>query len=687
MRISICRPSWQLTLEAVEDGVSVVSGRFGGVSLAPSPLFTLVWRDLTSGLTSQLDSRAGFERVVLREDGGDLSVSLTVPGTDGKLTVSLCGAVDLSGISWRVKVTNDCQTASVMSVGYPSMAVVREDGLSVFVPEESGRVLTGDTLNGLRTSTVYPSHRACMAYHAFWTDGGGLYAGVHDGSGAVKKFKLAGERGAVRFEASCPAVGAGLAANSFAPAGVMRWQAFAGDWFDATRIYEAFVKKEAGWLPAFGRPDTPERFRKIGFWVADYIPNSPEQGDARPMTLAAVSERYGENYWYEAPIGLAEALGQPVAYHIYNWHEIPFNIDYPHFLPGRERFADGLRRLKEAGVLAFPYINALSWEKDDADEGFAENFANTGRLGAAVNEAGEPFVYQYPQIKKSGAKTGLVPMCPTFARWRQIIREVTRGIERDYPVDGVYFDQIAAHAAEVCMSHSHGHLPGGGSYWVEGWNRMMEEIGEDRPADSFYFTECHAEPYMRSFDGFLTWFWTSGDYVPAFSRIYAGYIQMIGRYTDGARRDDEDYFRFHLAESLLFGQQLGWLNACVLYNDERMCFLKKIVSLRAEYEQTFDFGRLLRPAAVQTALEPVASTDLGGASVRLRQILSASWQSEDGKTVHVFAVNLSRSPVDVTLRLYPEEYGTPEMPRELTLTLDGSEVRVLSFARTEETDD
>ena len=95
-------------------------------------------------------------------------------------------------------------------------------------------------------------------------------------------------------------------------------------------------------MPTKGRPDTPPQFKEIPYWICDYIPNSEVQRDARPMTLASVSERYGEDYWVEAAIALKERLGTPVAYHVYNWHEIPFNIGYPHFLPARKTAREGL---------------------------------------------------------------------------------------------------------------------------------------------------------------------------------------------------------------------------------------------------------------------------------------------------------------------------------------------------------
>jgi len=48
---------------------------------------------------------------------------------------------------------------------------------------------------------------------------------------------------------------------------------------------------------------------------------------------------------------------------------------------------------------------------------------------------------------------------------------------------------------------------GGGSFWAENYNKMMTKINENRPENSFYFTESNADAYIKSFDGYLTWMW------------------------------------------------------------------------------------------------------------------------------------------------------------------------------------
>ena len=78
-------------------------------------------------------------------------------------------------------------------------------------------------------------------------------------------------------------------------------------------------------------------------------------------------------------------------------------------------------------------------------------------------------------------------------------------MEATLPIDGIYFDQVSAVPPALCRNREHSHKPGGGSYWSDGYNQMMEKINAAKPVDKFYFSESNAEVYAKSFDGFLTW--------------------------------------------------------------------------------------------------------------------------------------------------------------------------------------
>ncbi len=681
MLYTIQKQNWSLTLAVSDHGVSVSDGTFGALRLLPSPLFSMKYAPVQENTVRYAKPDDGITEIPSADGWGSvrtvcsdslLQFWFCAPGGVSEITVVLTGKIDDRGISWSCEIINNNPDYSVHEITYPSPCVTGKP-LHAFIPDCSGRALMNVGESGFSGRWDYPGHNMAMQYFAFWGAGGGIYLGVHDPDASMKTFAVRTGEDTGVLTPIFPAVGIGCRANSFSMGGVMRWEYLCGDWYDAAMIYAEFVRTQAKWLPVKGRPDTPRAFREIPFWICDYIPNSPEQMEARPMTLATVSERYGKDYWVDAAIALREALGVPIGYHVYNWHKIPFNINYPHFLPARDTFIEGAKRLKEAGVYLFPYINAVSWEMHDADEGYTENFATVGKYGAATRADGSALDVIYPQKKRDGTMTRLVPMCPTCLRWHGILEEITRGMEAELPIDGIYFDQIAAVPSFPCRSTTHSHLPGGGSWWSDGYNRMMDAINAKKPQDKFYFTESNAEPYMKSFDGFLTWVWTAGDDVPAFSAVYAGYIQLIGRYTDGAKRDDDMYFRYHLAEGLLFGQQLGWINAHVVYNEARMKFLKTLVHTRYTYTDLFTEGSLLRPPVVKTDIPPVTSS-----GITMRQVVSGAWKTAAGDRVAVFAVNISDRQATAEIRLHASEYGV-DVPDTLSLTMEPMSVRVVEY--------
>ena len=202
---------------------------------------------------------------------------------------------------------------------------------------------------------------------------------------------------------------------------------------------------------------------------------------------------------------------------------------------------------------------------------------------------------------------------------------------------------------------------------------MMERIAAKKKPDSFYFTEDNGEPYMKAFDGYLTWIWRFDNNVPAFPLVYAGYIQMIGRYTDGKNRDDDLLYRYHLAESLLFGQQLGWLNAHVVYNEKRLGFLKKIVKARYENRMLFNEGHLLRPPTIECDIEPVTSSDH-----TMLQIMAGAWQLDDNSRTAMLCVNISEKEATATFTLHPKEYGV-DCPKTVTLELEPLSVKIIEL--------
>jgi hypothetical protein len=247
------------------------------------------------------------------------------------------------------------------------------------------------------------------------------------------------------------------------------------------------------------------------------------------------------------------------------------------------------------------------------------------------------------------------------------MNHLVREMESTLPIDGVYFDLIAATVPIPCSSTKHGHLPGGGSYWSEGYDRMIEGIKAGRTSESFYMSESTGETYVGTFDALLCWKWVQNDLVPAFPAIYAGYVQMVGRESDSV--GTELGFRYHFGEAMLFGQQPGWFYGGQGISEARLVFMKQVVDARMENIDLFNYGKLLRPPVVETDLAPVDG---------YRQVISGVWQSEDGGKTVLFVINVSEQATSATLTLYPDEYGVG-CGESMTVELEPMSVQVIEL--------
>ncbi len=629
--LSMTTDAWALSLEWSEHGIRFRDGQFGDMAGTASSVFTISVQDGTTGVGSRQNTLSKWGSVTVSHTLNTVTVLLTAPnGADG-ISVELTGKMDDAGISWYTKVINDSETHTVMNVTYPTPEL-EGDPIHVFLPERSGRVIEDAQAFGCSLALDYPGFLLSMPYFAYWGENGGIYLGVHDPDGSMKSFFTQVVDVTAVLTAEFPAIGAGNVGNSFELGGYMRWEAFDGDWYDATMLYADFVHNHANWLPEKGRPDTLEKFKNIAMWFYGTM----EDGVVNYVTA------------------LREAIGYPIAFHAYHWHEIGFDTEYPHFLPAKEKTVSQFTTMRDADVYVIPYINAVSWGTLDTEAGYEVNYDNTGKYGVALYPDGSPYIVQYTHP--------LAAMCPSFMPWRDIMKDLVREIEATLPVDGIYFDQTAAAPPVPCSNPDHGHVTGGGSYWSEGWNDMILDIRADRPEESFYFSECTGETYVKSFDGLLSWKWNLDDMVPAFSAIYAGYVQIIGR----EAKDTPASFRYHFAEALLFGQQPGWVNFNI---DAHMTLVKQVTDTRMAYVDLFNCGKLMRPPVVETELEPVDN---------YRQVLAGAWMDEtDGKVV-VFVINISDEPTTASVTVYPEEYGV-DCEAVLELELEPLSVKVIEL--------
>lgn len=551
-------------------------------------------------------------------------------------------------VEWSTYVLNDEQELSVLSASYPP-SPWGADNASCFVPEHCGWVAEEVMDINFYRDGIYPrGWRFTMSYFAAYTKqkvNNGFYCAVHDADGAFRTMNVQTnpiDKTGIFF-ARAHAIGMGKGANAFTLPGKLVWQAFSGDWYDATLIYKQFVHTQAKWLPEVGeqgREDTPLWAKELPVWIMDWMQNTNPLAEAVPTSLNKDGNKASMEYWYEQPIKMQEALGVPLGYHVYNWHWIPFNNDYPHYIPAKKEFVKDLHRLKEKGIRVMPYTNARLWDTHDK-EGEDATFTLKAKQWATKDASGKLFTERYESHEPDGSLCELAAMCPSSGVWKSQMAYVLKELFGVLEVDGVYLDQIAAAAPYLCQDSTHNHLPGGGSWWAEQYNLMMIRNRQLRGENGVLTTEDNAEVYAKAMDGFLSWVWTFDNLVPAFSVIYAGYVFMFGRTTNGLKKGDEVFLKYETAEQLVFGGQLGWLNSDVADRPNEFEFLKKMAQLRYRYSPFFYKGEALRPAEISSD-RPLKLTYPMYFDSRLfeaKQVLTGTWRLWDKSRTVMFVIN------------------------------------------------
>lgn len=627
LRVSLVRLSHGVAFAGLRDektGTDFFSGE--------RALFTLTLKSLADGQMKTLDSLDGWE-VSVKEGGSQ--ITLCRPELRVFLS-AVCGE-RRSAVEWTVSCAVLADGLSLQALSYPNLYADVTDELRLFLSHDGGVVYSDLSGQTRLKNAIYPSCEAAMAYMAFWDQRlrRGLYYGVHDRFAAVKtmshelfspdetKFGTV-----LRLFSDVPAENVTRARNSQTLGGRLVWELFDGDWYDAAILYREFVEAEASWLPARGRGDIPRWMRENPHWWLVSVTDTPA--------------------YIEKTLAAQEDLGVPSSVHLYEWHRNPFDNDYPHYFPARDCFLDTFSALQERGLHVMPYINGRLW--DTRDRG-AEDwlFSSVAKAGATKDAQGNVFTEHYGSKEADGSDVELAVMCPQSGVWRDKVRELCERLFSEVGADAVYIDQIAAAPPVLCCDEEHNHPAGGGRWWVEAYQRMLESIARTTVKTKTCTTECLGDAYMKHLSGLLSWSSTFSGQVSAFSTVYAGYIEMIGRNYNGAY--DDETLKIFAAQSLLFGEQMGWLSPdrYLSLTPALRGYYRALVQTRFRYNPFFFAGRPLRPPVVECGLPDVCGKSERG-DVAERAVLAAVWERFDSGERLLLVTNLSERPADIVLR-------------------------------------
>jgi hypothetical protein len=567
-----------------------------------------------------------FSRCKARAEGDRLVLAWSEP-TDERLAGTTAEQVLTTGrdrITAKLTVqagpTCSLRTVTPLTLELGALGETGEDDALV-VPLVSGQRLVNPFERPVDYHGEYPSGWCSMQFGAMYDPRGGLYFGCEDPTAWFKVIGARSDERSVTFETAWSAEDAGLPGNRFEQTGLTAYELFAGDWFDAGRVYRRWLEREAPWWPDRDRADTPQWMKDVAIWaLAD---------GAREDCVARVK-------------AMAAYMGVPTAFHWYSWHQIPFDVEYPHYFPTRPGMDEGVRELQAAGVRVMPYINGRLWDSA------LDDFKSTGIAAATKDEAGNPNIEEYG----SGAK--LAAMCPTQELWRSTVRDIVlRLTGPEVGVDGVYVDQIAAAAPRWCFDATHGHPVGGGHWWTtDGYWPLLDALREKLHAErseKMITTECNAEAFANRIDGFLTWHFQYENEVPLFASLYAGRVQLFSRAYNG--KDDQSY-RMKGAQSLVWGEQIGWISPSIIDHPVNGPYFRRLARMRYALRAFLSVGEMEHPPTVEGDIPDVTSDwAWGGSSMVTYPALQAgAWRAADGRLATIFA-NTTLEPLSFTWKL------------------------------------
>ncbi len=486
---------------------------------------------------------------------------------------------------------------------------------------------------GVGYDGIYPSCAAAMQFVALYDRHEGIYIGAHDPKANHKRFRVQAEESGVAFTlVNYPSIPKDH--HTFRLPFEVAIGVFIGDYYDAAQIYREFTYTtrwgRAG--PVSKRP-IPQWVKATDLWL---------RPDGSPEDNVEVTRR------------ALKYFGVTTSLHWYRWHVIPYDTLYPEYFPPLPGFVEGVQALQSEGAHVMPYINGRLCDPNSAtwnDEG--------GSKWAALQEDGEPYTEVY------GSKVPLNVMCPFTEEWQSKIAGIVDRLIRECGVDGVYIDQIAAAYAVQCFDPSHGHSIGGGSFWVEGYRKMLDRVRTLLPEDRMITSEENAECWIDQFDALLL-VNTHTDHppIPLFPAVYSGRTINFGfMYLPADDLERSLPFRVKMGRGFLWGTQIGWIQPARIMAPDAVNeaeFLRNLARCRRFGHEFFTFGRFLGPVDARgdfPQLKGVATGSFGGEyEIDVPAVMACAWQSEAGDLA-VALVNLSDRRESVSIEFPLEKAG------------------------------
>ncbi|MBI2434600.1 MAG: hypothetical protein HYV26_17225 [Candidatus Hydrogenedentes bacterium] len=572
----------------------------------------------------------------------------------GKVAVVMTVSVRGADLVWGLEASVEAQNCALWDITFPELGPVARPHKVHSITTAGWGLVHDDLMQQALIEGAYPSSKCTMPFAALSDGNTGLYIGSEDTEGYPLRLFVGRNKGrqAVTLGMRHDIPGMGTVKNYKIPYPVVT-TGFSGDWYEAARIYRQAAQKTAwGHVPTLAeRTGVPHWLVNTDLW---YIgPCDDEKSAAAVFDFATYFEI-------------------PVSAHVYTWHEIPFDDHYPEYFPMKPGFQDAVTKVQAAGVAVMPYINGRLW--DAATASWKERNA---RDAAALGLTGEPYSEVY------ASKVPLTPMCPATPLWQETVTGLVNRLVNEVGVRGVYIDQIAAAAPRRCFAKNHGHPPGGGSHWIQGYRELLRRCCAVLPPGAALSTEENADPWNDLLQAFLMVNTQpqGGTIVPIFPAVYGGRVVSFGfQYFSASDFEARYPLRLKFAQEFTFGSQLGWVGPGILEEGHapEAEFLKRLGQARHVARDALQYGELLPPIAMHCS-KAVSWTEKNEASIETKMapaIVASAWLTPGAKRKLAVA-NVADEEVTVALTLDLRHTGDVQAHEIALRTSSGETAAVL----------
>lgn len=581
-----------------------------------------------------------------------------------------------SASRWRLVVENprDRRLARILFPRLTGLPRLEDEHLTLpFWAGLLARDPRGALGDGGRREFDYPGHASlqCMTFYS--RGGPGLAVECDDTAGYRKLFAaFGGPSAALNLEVThLPERGPDDAARYALPYSVVL-RTFRGDWHDAAAAYRGWATNQV-WAR-----ESRWRQRRVPDWIGN--------------TGLWIWNRGRSPGVLEPAVALQRELGLPVSVFWHWWHGCAYDTGFPEYLPPREGdapFAAALERAHRDPVHALVYMNQRLWGMTTASwtHENASQFAVKAPDGTVR-----------PEVYNTFTRLPCATMCLATDFWRRKYAGLAAEAFNRLGVDGIYMDQACSSLA--CYDPGHGHPPGGGTYWMKGFQALASDIRQRCPTRGgpALAGEGCAENWLPHLDLFLAldvsrerfaapdgW-----DPIPFFQAVYHGYAVFYGNYSSLTMPPYDDLwpaafapakplqlldpkfrrqFCLEQARSFTWGQQLTLANFRPEHLRERpeeIAFLLRLARLRRLALPYLQDGTLLPPPTVDVPEEAIPMSRLSiyaGQQGALREfqkkvplVLASAWRSPQG-TLAIALASLAEGPLTPTLVLDPARHG------------------------------